>query len=628
MGDSSDSNAAIAAVSSSGPASLHAPPTLQQAEDEDEPPSSGPRLPRTRHLMSNNDNEPSMNNRSNETAELSNPVDNESLSIIHMKQEPTHQILEVGDGAAVDASATAPKHVHHRRHREKAARRPRPSRFAVVLSRLRVLFAPPPGRDLGPNPTYMQSFVATVRYTPLNFCLLFIPIGWALHYTHQSPTLVFVFSALGIVPLAALLGFGTEQIALRTSQSVGGLLNATLGNVLEMIIAGIALKKCELELVQSSLLGGLLSNLLLVLGMAFIVGGYRFPQQEFQPMVAQLNSSLMVVAVIALIVPAAFHEYLGDRLPQGTEIGVLLQLSRGSSIVLIFIYLAYLVFQFYSHNHLFLDTTQSSYSSSSSSGSSRDSCISSSSSHFATPTITARSSLRHALSEKEQIYDPEQGRHEVDKELPPSAAVAAGPAALGMARTTTGSSHARFVDDDDRGDVHSIAETVSSHSSSSSMKHDVRRMNTPSAFLLLIATTAFAYVTAENLVDSLHGLVEDHPSISREWLTLIVIPIISNAAEHTTAVVVAHKGKFDLAMSVAVGSCIQIALFVIPMLILVAWRMGKPLTLLFDELETLVLFFSVILVKFSIEDGRSHWMSGMALVCEFSSLFNTAGKLD
>jgi len=107
-------------------------------------------------------------------------------------------------------------------------------------------------------------------YSPLNILLLFIPVSWALHWTHQSDTVIFVVSALAIVPLAALLGLGTEQIALRTSQAVGGLLNATLGNVVELIIAGIALGKCDLDLVQSSLLGGLLSNLLLVLGMAFI----------------------------------------------------------------------------------------------------------------------------------------------------------------------------------------------------------------------------------------------------------------------------------------------------------------------------------------------------------------------
>lgn len=118
---------------------------------------------------------------------------------------------------------------------------PPPSKWAGVGQRLRTLFTPT--HPLGPEPTYVASFKAAVFYTPLNLCLVFIPVSWALHYTHQSATLVFVFSALGIVPLAALLGFGTEQIALKTSMSVGGLLNATLGNIVEMIIAGIALGK-------------------------------------------------------------------------------------------------------------------------------------------------------------------------------------------------------------------------------------------------------------------------------------------------------------------------------------------------------------------------------------------------
>jgi len=135
-------------------------------------------------------------------------------------------------------------------------------------SRLRILFTPT--HELGPSPGYLDSFKNALLYSPLNVLLLFIPVSWALHWTHQSDTAIFVVSALAIVPLAALLGLGTEQIALRTSQAVGGLLNATLGNVVELIIAGIALGKCDLDLVQSSLLGGLLSNLLLVLGMAFI----------------------------------------------------------------------------------------------------------------------------------------------------------------------------------------------------------------------------------------------------------------------------------------------------------------------------------------------------------------------
>ncbi|KAK7052222.1 Sodium/calcium exchanger protein-domain-containing protein [Favolaschia claudopus] len=440
-----------------------------------------------------------------------------------------------------------------------APRRRRPHRKrARILAKLQAHFIPT--RPLGPTPTYAASLKAAALYTPLNLCLLFIPISWALHFSHQSATLVFIFSALGILPLAAMLGLGTEQIALRTSHSVGGLVNATLGNVVELIIAGIALKQCKLELVQSSLLGGLLSNMLLVLGMAFVVGGFRFPSQEFQPMVAQLNSSLMVVAVISLIVPAAFHEFLEDRLENGEEVPVLLQLSRGSAVILIIMYdpnlfpssfsltlpslpisyIAYLVFQFYSHSHLFISIENS-----------------------------PRSSISSHRSDDS----------DADSVLP----------------------------------VHSSSSSLTSHSHSTNGEERVR-LNTPVALFLLVASTALAYVTAEHLVDSLEGLVASNPAVSEKWLTLIVIPIISNAAEHVTAVVVARKGKFDLAMSVAIGSCIQIALFVIPVLVLVAWGMDKPLTLLFDPLETLVLFLSVLLVKFSLEDGKSHWMSGVVFI--------------
>ncbi|PBK65123.1 hypothetical protein ARMSODRAFT_1006753 [Armillaria solidipes] len=162
--------------------------------------------------------------------------------------------------------------------------------------------------------------------------------------------------ALWIVPLAALLGFGTEQAAARTSASVGGLLNATLGNVVEMIIGGVGLQKCALELVQSSLLGGLLSNLLLVLGMAFLVGP---AEQEFHPMVAQVNSSLMMAAVAAMVVPAILNGYLEERLPQGEELGILLELSRvlsySVSLDLAANNTPQLYFQFFSHKHFYVD---------------------------------------------------------------------------------------------------------------------------------------------------------------------------------------------------------------------------------------------------------------------------------
>lgn len=171
-------------------------------------------------------------------------------------------------------------------------------------SRLRALFTPT--KTIGPAPGYGRSIINAVTFSPLVILLVFIPVSWALHWTHQSAVTVFTTSALAIIPLAALLGFGTEQVAIRTSSAVAGFLNVSLGNLVELIIAGIALQRCELALVQSSLLGGLLSNLLLVLGMSFVVGGLRFPEQSFQPIAAQLHASLLVVGVISLMMPTAF----------------------------------------------------------------------------------------------------------------------------------------------------------------------------------------------------------------------------------------------------------------------------------------------------------------------------------
>ena len=113
------------------------------------------------------------------------------------------------------------------------------------MTRLRTLFAP--SHPVGPSPGYLPSLKSAITYTPLNVCLAFIPVSWALHYSHQSDTLTFICSALAIIPLAAQLTLATEQIALRTSQAVGGLVNATFGNIVEMIIGGIALNQVSIQ---------------------------------------------------------------------------------------------------------------------------------------------------------------------------------------------------------------------------------------------------------------------------------------------------------------------------------------------------------------------------------------------
>jgi Ca2+:H+ antiporter len=129
--------------------------------------------------------------------------------------------------------------------------------------------------------------------------------------------------------------------------------------------------------------------------------------------------------------------------------------------------------------------------------------------------------------------------------------------------------------------------SVASKSSTETIHYPL--VNMPSAFILLGAITSVMYLTAENLVDSLTGFTDANPTgISKEFLSVILLPVLSNGAELSTAVYAGYKGRFDLVLGVAVGSCTQITMFVIPLLVTVAWGLGKPLSLLFDPLETSV----------------------------------------
>jgi len=210
-------------------------PTLV-AEDDDEPPSSGPTNDRTSQM--NNENQATLNSYEN-----SGIREKDFVRIDTQGSLPT--TVNSGGSQETDAAGTAISAADLEKHEFDTVSVRRTRRFRVAklstADRIRALFTS--RRPVGPQPTYRNSVVAILRYSPLNLFLLFIPISWALHFTHQSPTLVFIFSGLAMIPLAALLGLGTEQIALRTTQSVGGLLNASLGNLIEMIVSGIALKK-------------------------------------------------------------------------------------------------------------------------------------------------------------------------------------------------------------------------------------------------------------------------------------------------------------------------------------------------------------------------------------------------
>lgn len=334
----------------------------------------------------------------------------------------------------------------------------------------------------------------------INVLLVFVPLGIVSHFVHWSATTTFVLNFLAIVPLASLLSFATEELAVSVGQTVGGLLNATFGNAVELIVSILALLKGELRIVQASMLGSILSNILLVLGCCFVAGGVRVQLPRFNTTVAQTMCGLMGVATTSMLIPAAFH--LALPASRVTE-KLVLELSRGTSVILLVIYALYLLFQLKTHA---------------------------------------------------SIYNDGQGDSEESAVLSPTAA----------------------------------------------------------SIVLVIVTLAVSFC-AEYLVDSIDEMVIK-TGLSKTFVGLILLPIVGNAAEHVTAVVVSYKNKMDLAVGVAIGSSMQIALFVTPFLVILGWIIHEPLTLYFQTFETVIMFCSVLVVNYLIMDGETNYLEGAMLV--------------
>ncbi|KAI1272851.1 calcium/proton exchanger [Xylaria sp. FL0933] len=384
---------------------------------------------------------------------------------------------------------------------------------------------------------------ATLLSSPVNILLLAVPVGIVAGKTHWDPIAVFVVNFFAIIPLAAVLSFATEQISAKLGEALGGLLNATFGNAVELIVSIIALRDRQIEVVKSSMIGSILSNLLLVMGMCFFFGGIvnmrdeggQGIEQEFASITAQTTASLMTLSAASIILPGALFMIVirGER---GEKDGrdIALRLSRGTAIILLLIYVLYLWFQLRTHHNLF--------------GSE-------------------------------------------------SAGIEAGPTQLEeaeVAQDDNGVDNAHEV----RNEEHPEDEAV---------------MTPWAAGGVLVVTTVLVAICADYLVESIDALVE-RGGISRSFIGLILIPIVGNAAEHVTAVVVAIKNKMDLAMGVAIGSSIQIALFVTPFLVVLGWIMDRDMDLHFETFETVAFGLAVLVVIYTVQDGKSNYLEGAMLM--------------
>ncbi|MBD2465050.1 calcium/proton exchanger [Oscillatoria sp. FACHB-1407] len=350
--------------------------------------------------------------------------------------------------------------------------------------------------------------------------LVFIPISIAAHYLAWSPLVIFITAGLAIVPLAAWMGTATEEIAVVVGPSLGGLLNATFGNATELIVALVALKAGLVNVVKASLTGSVIGNLLLVMGLSMFLGGLRFKEQEFQPIVARVNASSMNLAVIAMLLPTAVN-----FTSSGIEEADLQKLSVAVAIVLILVYGLTLLFSMRTHAYLYdVGITE-----------------------FEETAIADADSIDapgEALTHKPNLW------------------------------FWTG---------------------------------------------ILLASTIFVAIESEYLVGTLEEATVKL-GFTELFTGVILLPIIGNAAEHATAVVVAIKDKMDLSVSVAVGSSLQIALFVAPLLVLVGWAIGQPMDLNFNPFELVAVAVSVLIANSISSDGRSNWFEGVLLLATYMVL--------
>lgn len=348
----------------------------------------------------------------------------------------------------------------------------------------------------------------------LNWLLVFVPaaIG-AKFFFAGAETFTFIAACLAIIPLAGWMGKATEHLAERTGEGIGGLLNATFGNAAELIIAIVALSKGLTDIVKASLTGSIIGNILLVLGASLIAGGLKNPEQKFNAVGARVQSTLLTLAAIGLIAPAAFHHSVGAQ-GQLRETHV----SIAIAVILLVTYALGLWFSLRTHRHLF-------------------------------------SGHGHST---ESNLDAEFGH--------PS------PAAwpLGVALT-----------------------------------------------ILLVATGFVAWIS-EILVGTVEHAAETF-GMNSVFVGVIIVAVIGNAAEHSTAVLMALKSRMDLSLGIAIGSSIQVALFIAPVLVLLSLFIAPtPMDLVFTLPEVIAVVVAVAITSQIASDGRSNWLEGTLLLSVYA----------
>lgn len=364
------------------------------------------------------------------------------------------------------------------------------------------------------------------------FLLIFVPLAVILELVHTGQIVLFVVAALGLIPLAKLIGDSTEHLAAHYGATIGSLLNVTFGNAAEIIIAVIAINAGLPDLVKASITGAILGNILLIFGLSIIAGGFKYKEQFFNRENTGVQSSMLFLAVIGLAVPTVLAATVLKPVDMNNQIKIQF-LSDSLAFLLLAVYIAGIIFTVFTHKHLF----------------------------FAQPPVEVQTEIE-------------------------------GQKTLSLGRKGT------------NGEGEGEGERNHEH------------WGKKKSFVLLGISMAGVVIVSEILVGSVEAITKEF-GFGEIFVGAVIIGIVGNAAEHTSAIIVARKGKIDLSIGIAAGSGTQIALFVVPVLIIAGILLGKQVTLVFTIFELVSIFLAAIILNLIAHDGKSNWFEGLMLTAVY-----------
>ncbi|KAL5639480.1 hypothetical protein ACGC1H_006203 [Rhizoctonia solani] len=479
-----------------------------------------------------------------------------------------------------------------------------------------------------PVPGWWDSCVAIATSSWLNILLINVPLAWTAALMRLNPLLIFGLSFLAIVPLEKLSEFGGNQFALYCGETLGEFVSITLANIVEVNLAIFLLFECELRLVQSTVIGVILLHALFVPGVAFMVGGARVLEQKLKPVHTQLNASLLFLGVVTLLLPVAFfsaypnpHELV---MANGTHEGVIPTVLTPKA---------------HAVRAVLPTPNQLNY-------------IPEPSAPLPVPVaLRARQIARAEAVQIDQTLRSSDGVLERNPAKAEERYLEVSAHSVAVSDATRQSVkkfsrgyammmiavyilsrvylHRHPLNDDLRLDRRPDIEHTEAPEKpiASGLKRKPRVVGPGPVIVLLIVVVGLVAVTAEFLVSSVEH-VQQVNQLSSEWFGLILLPMISYSADALVTIVYCCRKAFrhrnsdtddlpppeELARGRSIDLSIQFLLFWLPVLVILAWITGKPLTLLFDVFEVAAAIGACLLVNYTTQDGKTNWVEGFLLV--------------